>query len=548
MNKSRRSRRHLNGPVKANHRTKGYSNQALSDVSSDRLHRIQSWLDATPAAPDELHDSVEDDTQTNNRSRTSSWRPHDLPIASISPNYRRNNRPRDRHTNEERVCKMSQEPFPDDPYPSSHFEASLEAEFDKENKKRSPNDESDRNPFERRPRRKTRPDRYSSKNKEAKKSPAKTKNERSQRKSRPQKHRLRSSQDIMTNFASGAIPNTRVTMKPNLTTGLFLNGRSSAAAPVADLTFNDTRFLEPKTSPKKKHQDVQLNTNGEIDHDEDETPYNLESPQRQHTNCQKTAIIDKDVEGKVNREADHTSQADCNSLNGSNSEPSPETPRTMLKKLIETGIFDGTGILKLTSDKNLQQDPVRDGENGILENVQLVGSRADQHGASTADPSKDSTIPSTTLPQSNTATFYQGHYGNFQNKSADTGCLERHDEKIPLCTRGTTQVCSYYRANPVNTREEHEPSTTQNLTPGLELALDPAVNVTPQILATLYIQQVYRTLQLRARSCQYLAAGNATHTGAKLNAVPYTIERGVPHTRREGIHQCTNPTTAPKLW
>ncbi|KAG8352939.1 hypothetical protein FVEN_g8946 [Fusarium venenatum] len=292
----------------------------------------------------------------------------------------------------------------------------------------------------------------------------------------------------MTNFASGAIPNMR--MKPNLTTGLFLNGRSSAAAPgkplwrtmprtshqiiVTDLVFNDTKFLEQKTNPKKKHQDHQPSTNGETDHDEDETPDNLESPPQQHTGCQKTAVTEKDTERKG--EPDHTSQEDCNLLNRSNLELSPETPRTMFKKLIETGIFDGTGILKLTSDKDLQKGPIRDGENGILKNLQPVGSRAGQYGVSTTDPDKGLTLPLTTLPQSNIASFYQKHYGNNQNKSADTACLERHGEKTPLCIRDTAQVCYSDRANPVNMRDVHEASITQSPNPDLKLARDSAVD------------------------------------------------------------------------
>ncbi|KAM0237689.1 hypothetical protein ACHAPO_004339 [Fusarium lateritium] len=258
----------------------------------------------------------------------------------------------------------------------------------------------------------------------------------------------------MANFASGAIPNMRII--------------------VTDLVFNDAKFLEQEPGPKEKHQDLQTSTNGETDHDEDETPDNLESPPRQRTGCQKTAVTEKDTEGKG--EPGHTSQEDCNSLNGSNPEPSPETPRTMLKKLIETGIFDGTGILKLTSDKYLQQDPIRDGENDILKNIQPVGSRAGQHRVSTADPDKDSTLPSTTLPQSNIASFYQKQYGNSQNKSADTASLERHGEKTPLCTRGTARVCSCDRANPVNVRDGHEASIAQKPSPDLKIAHDSVAN------------------------------------------------------------------------
>ncbi|EKJ77810.1 hypothetical protein FPSE_02044 [Fusarium pseudograminearum CS3096] len=369
---------------------------------------------------------------------------------------------------------MSPEPFPDDPYSTSHFEPSIEAGSDKENKKRSPDDASDRSSFGRRPRRKTRPDRYSSKNKATRKSPAKNKNERSRKKSRSKKHRLRSSQDVMTNFASGAIPNTRVTMKPNLTTGLFLNGRSSATAPVADLTFNSTKFLELKPSLREKHKVGQLSTNGETDHDEVETSDNLDHSLQQHTDISKTATTDKDANGK--EDIDRCFQDDSSSLNGSNPEPSPDTPRMMLKKLIKTGIFDGTGILKLASDKTTRPKPVKDGESSILEKVKPVRSHASQDNVSMADPGKDLTLPSTAQPPQDTASLYQKHHGNRLNIPANAVCLERQGENIPLYTSRTAQVCSSGVANLDGMKEGHEPSMTQNPSPDLSLAYESATN------------------------------------------------------------------------
>ncbi|CAF3629064.1 unnamed protein product [Fusarium graminearum] len=470
--KPRRSRHHLNGPVKANHGTTGDPDQSSGDVCSDRFRRIQYWLDAIPA-PYELHDSVADRTQTENRSRTSGWCPHDLPIASISPKCHRSDNQRNRHLDEERAYKVSPEPFPDDPYSTSHFEPSIEAGSDKENKKRSPDDISDRSSFGRRPRRKTRPDRYSSKNKATRKSPAKNKNERSRKKSRSKKHRLRSSQDVMTNFASGAIPNTRVTMKPNLTTGLFLNGRSSAAAPVANLTFNSTKLLEPKPSLREKHKVGQLSTNGETDYDEVETSDNLDHSLQQHTDISKTAVTDKDANGK--EDIYRYFQDDSSSLNGSNPEPSPDTPRTMLKKLIKTGIFDGTEILKLASDKTTRPNSVKHDESGILEKAKPVRSHASQDKVSMADPGKDLTLPLTAQPPKD-ASLHQKHHGNRLNISANAVCLERQDENIPLYTSRTAQVYSSDVANLDGMKEGPEPSMTQDPSPDLSLAYESATN------------------------------------------------------------------------
>ncbi|GKU00155.1 hypothetical protein FLAG1_04541 [Fusarium langsethiae] len=299
---------------------------------------------------------------------------------------------------------MSPEPFPDDPYRTSHFEPSLEAGSNKENKKRSPDDESDKISFRRRPRRKTRPDRYLTK--------------------------------------------------------------------IADLTFNDTRFLEP--SPKKKHKDAQLSTNGETDHDEDDISDNLEPSSRQRSDFLKTAVTEKDTKGKG--EPDHTFQEDRDSLNGSNPEPSPETPRTMLKKLIKTGIFDGTGVFKLPSVEEMESNLIQHGDNSTLGNIQPVGSHTGQNEVSMVDPSKDSTLLSTTQPHSNIASFYRKHYRNHPDGSTGKVYLELQDEKTPLHTHATAQVRSSNTANPACMRDKYEPSMTENLSPDLKLAHNSAVN------------------------------------------------------------------------
>ncbi|KAM4055081.1 hypothetical protein HRG_005890 [Hirsutella rhossiliensis] len=63
---------------------------------------------------------------------------------------------------------------------------------------------------------------------------------------------LRSEPEVMSNFASDAISKGRVTMKPNLRAGSFLNGRSSAAAQPADLKFYHFDYLVD--CPKAKQE------------------------------------------------------------------------------------------------------------------------------------------------------------------------------------------------------------------------------------------------------------------------------------------------------
>lgn len=222
--RSRRDRRPTNGLAQANSRTIQLSSRLCSNAPRDSFDIVQSWLNATPI-PGGLTGSEEHDSQTNDRLRETSWRPNNLPVEPISPMRRRNDRQRTRRLPREPAYTTSPEPYLDDINTASQLEPSLETGSNKENKKRArsrsrqelPDDISEKSSFQRRPRRKTRPDRYTSKNKGTGRSSAKAK-KKSRKKSRPQKHLLRSSQDVVTNFVSGAIPKTRVTASQLTTT------------------------------------------------------------------------------------------------------------------------------------------------------------------------------------------------------------------------------------------------------------------------------------------------------------------------------------------
>ncbi|EGX92186.1 hypothetical protein CCM_06347 [Cordyceps militaris CM01] len=91
--------------------------------------------------------------------------------------------------------------------------------------------------YERKPRRKTRPDRYDT-SQQHQKTINLSRHERRQRK----RENLRSRKEIMTNFYSSAVENRHVLMKPALATGAFVNGRGSVSTPLTDLTFNELTF------------------------------------------------------------------------------------------------------------------------------------------------------------------------------------------------------------------------------------------------------------------------------------------------------------------
>ncbi|UNI14733.1 hypothetical protein JDV02_001334 [Purpureocillium takamizusanense] len=92
-------------------------------------------------------------------------------------------------------------------------------------------------PFRKRSRRKTRQDRYDS----GKDKSATRKSIRSDNKSKSHRKRsLRSGREVMDNFVTDAVATQRLTMKPNLSSGLFLNGRG---ATLGDLKFNGVHIL-----------------------------------------------------------------------------------------------------------------------------------------------------------------------------------------------------------------------------------------------------------------------------------------------------------------
>ncbi|KAL7629215.1 hypothetical protein AAE478_000735 [Parahypoxylon ruwenzoriense] len=107
--------------------------------------------------------------------------------------------------------------------------------------------------FERRPRRKTREDRYEVK-KEKKRNHRQegTKDyddHRRKKRKRSEKKRITSSKNVVNNFASEAVLNDRITVQPYLKPGLFENGRASKKQP----PFSEMQFLKHQkgnTQPK----------------------------------------------------------------------------------------------------------------------------------------------------------------------------------------------------------------------------------------------------------------------------------------------------------
>ncbi|EMT61825.1 hypothetical protein FOC4_g10014895 [Fusarium odoratissimum] len=216
----------------------------LTDVESNRLDTVQAWLSQVHDYASHK-DSEPHFTQDMDDDYTPNWKPHNISVVPISRNYHQFRHSGNRAL-DQRLTSPKSGLLENDTYSELQQEPSLDIGSNKENGKRSRSrftqdsheDRSNKRLFERQPRRKTRPDRYTSKDAGVKRDPTteseekrdpttESEEKRPRKKSRSKKQEIRASRDIMNNFASGAIPNTRVTMRPNLTAGLFLNGRSS---------------------------------------------------------------------------------------------------------------------------------------------------------------------------------------------------------------------------------------------------------------------------------------------------------------------------------
>ncbi|KAI0016468.1 hypothetical protein F4780DRAFT_677675 [Xylariomycetidae sp. FL0641] len=123
--------------------------------------------------------------------------------------------------------------------------------------------------YEKRPRHKTREDKYDTKKQKHQNNDRKrAKDDREPRpgkSNRSRKRAMMSSKNVMTKFASDAVTTDRITVPPNLKPGLFDNGRVSKKQPIPDLAFSEMQFLkqqkrretQPKTLSKKRLKEKQ---------------------------------------------------------------------------------------------------------------------------------------------------------------------------------------------------------------------------------------------------------------------------------------------------
>ncbi|UPK99103.1 hypothetical protein LCI18_010038 [Fusarium solani-melongenae] len=276
---------------------------------------------------------------------------------------------------------------------------------DKENRKRHrsperqhpPNFTSDDFTFERRPRHKTRPDRYDSRKRDdGRARAAKSEAKGARKQARAKKSRLRSSRDVMHNFTSSFLGTSRITLDPELRAGMSSNVRSSAYAgrELGDLRFNEMRFLEKPEEPAKGHsarnsQEIRQegNRNGFERHLVHPSSPRQSSPalstitsrsagsgrlatqpQEARPTSHNTSwgsgyrgISFESCHGSIlGKSSSLPQRGRSGSVNQAVSVRGSKTPECVPKELIKTGVFSGTGILSRLGHHRKQPSTVPD--------------------------------------------------------------------------------------------------------------------------------------------------------------------------------------------
>jgi hypothetical protein len=162
-------------------------------------------------------------------------------------------------------------------------------------------------------------------------------------------------------------------MRPNLTAGLFLNGRSSTCGRGtlllgldlvfshhnigANIILNDITFIET-CGEKGKADEIPQHSTSENSSGQNDVS-NSSHTSRSATELHRTTTEEGEVQSLAddfspgnhqNKQKDGFEAHSGSLLSTETTQASDcETPEAMLKRLIETGIFDGTGILETTS-------------------------------------------------------------------------------------------------------------------------------------------------------------------------------------------------------
>ncbi|CAH0049689.1 unnamed protein product [Clonostachys solani] len=203
----------------------------------DKHAYVHSWIQTLPSQPSFDDGPIEADQDIEDVER---WKPHNLPLSKYRSGYgNKLDQNRSSWVLRDHPLQSPPRPNENDNGSSGSSSASVPSGIGTDHQ----NSESlKQDVYRKRPRARTRPERYDS-NKRAshtaqnKHRPSRKRKSGTKRRKPPEEkspkmrssgsQALRSRKDIMNRFTSSAIPSTttRVTLKPNFTAGLFMNGR-----------------------------------------------------------------------------------------------------------------------------------------------------------------------------------------------------------------------------------------------------------------------------------------------------------------------------------
>lgn len=193
----------------------------LQDAVSTN-ERIRQWLDQTQVLCHGQPDAQgEHGTETSPTPAKQPWRPHGLPIAEIDARIREERRRRDEKSTKLDILLSVSSSTSDVAAVSSPSAAGRPSKGEKRRRPRSRSqsasnlDRSEDLAFEKRPRRKTRTDKYDTNKQRGHKNDVKRKQPSAPRnKIKKGKSGLQSKHDIMNNFVSPAIATPRLIVRP----------------------------------------------------------------------------------------------------------------------------------------------------------------------------------------------------------------------------------------------------------------------------------------------------------------------------------------------
>ena len=196
------------------------SHQTGGDSSGPDINHVKSWLEQIAnTAPNDTENTTRVDDETSDS--YSIWYPHGLAFQQLGSESR--TATRKRHCASEDSAVNGWPGNESNKHQNPHDQLTTnESNHRKHKKARQQTDdelsdwfeseESDEFVFEKRPRRKTRPDRYETNTDKTEPQPKSKTEKRKLRSNKNRRHPIRSRRDVMRNFTSDAIPQTRLTV------------------------------------------------------------------------------------------------------------------------------------------------------------------------------------------------------------------------------------------------------------------------------------------------------------------------------------------------